>query len=84
MTTTVTIEVSPEVKAELSQLARDTRRSEALLAAEAISAYVEYELRIVENIKKSLGEVAAGHVVPHEEAMAEIDAGIMAAERDRM
>lgn len=70
---TMTIEVDADVKAKLDQLASDTRRSAASLAAEAVSAYVEHERRIVEDIKLALAELEAGEGIPHNEAMAEID-----------
>lgn len=74
--TTVTIRVSTELNEKLGQLAHGTRRSKSFLAAEAVSAYVERELEILEGIKRGLEDVDAGRVVPHEEAMAEIHAMI--------
>jgi predicted transcriptional regulator len=70
--TTMTIRVSPEVKRKLDRLASNTRRSKSYLAAEAVSAYVDRELEIVEGIKRGLADVETGRVVPHDEAMAEI------------
>lgn len=58
----------------LGQADKDRRRDEAqqiLPRGEAISAYVERELAIIEGIQRGLGDVAAGRVVPHEQAMAE-------------
>ncbi|MHA6684314.1 CopG family ribbon-helix-helix protein [Mesorhizobium sp. A556] len=74
--TTVTIRVSTELNEKLGQLAYGTRRSKSFLAAEAVSAYVERELEIIEGIKRGLEDVDAGRVVPHEDAMAEIHAMI--------
>ncbi|EYR82489.1 MULTISPECIES: CopG family ribbon-helix-helix protein [Pseudomonadota] len=81
--TTMTIRVSPETKTKLERIAADTRRSKSFLAAEAVSAYVERELEIIDGIKRGMADAAAGRVVPHDEAMAEIYAAIDAAESKR-
>ena len=81
--TTMTIRVSPETKTKLERIAADTRRSKSFLAAEAVSAYVERELEIIDGIKRGMADAAAGRVVPHDEAMAEIYAAIDAAESER-
>lgn len=78
--TTMTIRVSPEVKEKLSRLAHGTRRSKSYLAAEAVSAYVERELEIIEGIQRGLADVEAGRVVSHDDAMAEVYAVIEAAQ----
>jgi predicted transcriptional regulator len=70
--TTMTIRVSNEIKRKLDRLAVNTRRSKSFLAAEAVSAYVDRELEIIEGIKRGLADIEAGRVVPHDEAMAEI------------
>jgi predicted transcriptional regulator len=81
--TTMTIRVSSETKLKLERIAADTRRSRSFLAAEAVSAYVDRELEIIEDIKRGVADAATGRVVPHDEAMAEIDAIIEAAEAKR-
>jgi predicted transcriptional regulator len=81
--TTMTIRVSSETKLKLERIAADTRRSRSFLAAEAVSAYVDRELEIIEGIKRGVADAATGRVVPHDEAMAEIDAIIEAAEAKR-
>ena len=81
--TTMTIRDSPETKTKLERIAADTRRSKSFLAAEAVSAYVERELEIIDGIKRGMADAAAGRVVPHDEAMAEIYAAIDAAESKR-
>jgi len=69
--TTMTIRVTPEVKEKLDRIATDTRRSKSFLAGEAVSAYVDRELEIIEGIKRGLADAKAGRVVPHEQVMAE-------------
>lgn len=71
-TTTMTIRVNKATKEKLERLARGTKRSKSYLAAEAVSAYVERELEIVEGIQRGLADMAAGRVIPHDEAMAEL------------
>lgn len=71
VSTTMTIRVSPETKSKLERIAADTRRSKSFLAAEAVSAYVERELEIIDGIKRGMADVAAGRVVPHEQVMAD-------------
>ncbi|MDP9057086.1 MAG: CopG family transcriptional regulator [Pseudomonadota bacterium] len=80
---TMTIRVPTEVRDKLGRLAQDTRRSRSYLAAEAVAAYVERELAIVEGIKQGLADVAAGRVTPHEEVMAAAHAIIAEARRNR-
>jgi predicted transcriptional regulator len=80
--TTMTIRVSTDVKEKLERLAHDTRRSRSFLAAEAVSAYVERELEIIDGVQQGLADVVAGRTVPHAEAMTEIYAAIDAAERE--
>lgn len=70
--TTITIRVKSEVKKKLDRLASNTKRSKSYLAAEAVSAYVDRELEIIEGIKRGLADVEAGRLIPHDEAMAEI------------
>ena len=76
ISTTMTIRVSPEMKAKLGRLADSTRRSKSYLAAEAIEAYVDRELAIIDGIERGLADVEAGRVVPHDQAMAEVRAVI--------
>jgi predicted transcriptional regulator len=81
--TTMTIRVSPETKRKLERIAGETRRSKSFLAAEAVSAYVERELEIIDGIRRGMADAEAGRVVSHDEAMAEIHAVIDAAEAKR-
>ena len=74
--TTMTIRMSPDTKSKLERIAADTRRSKSFLAAEAVSAYVERELEIIDGIKRGMADAEDGRVVSHDEAMAEIYAGI--------
>lgn len=81
--TTMTIRVRPDVKEKLDRIAADTQRSKSFLAGEAVAAYVERELEIIDGIKRGMADAAVGRVVSHDDAMAEIDAVIDAAEAKR-
>ena len=78
-TETMTIRVSAETKRKLERIAAGTRRSKSFLAAEAVSAYVERELAIIEGVQRGLADVEADRVVPHDAAMDEVQAVIDAA-----
>jgi predicted transcriptional regulator len=79
--TTMTIRLSTETKEKLGRLAHDTRRTKSYLAGEAVSAYVDRELAIIDGVQRGMADVRAGRVVSHDQAMAEIDALLEAASR---
>ncbi len=81
--TTMTIRVRSDVKEKLDRIAADTQRSKSFLAGEAVAAYVDRELEIIDGIKRGLADAEAGRVVPHDQAMSEIYAAIEAAEAKR-
>lgn len=81
--TTMTVRLSPEVKEKLGRLAATTRRTKSFLAAEAIAAYVAREAQIVEGVQNGLDDMNAGRLVPHDDAMARLDATIARAELRR-
>ena len=67
----VTARVSRELKAKLDLLARQTNRSEADLASEALAAYVDVQTWQAAEIERSLAEVRAGAKgIPHERIVA--------------
>jgi len=80
--TTMTIRVPADLKEKLDRLADGTRRSRSYLAAEAVSAYVERELAIIEGVQRGLADVEAGRVTPHDEAMGRVDV-LIAGARNR-
>ncbi len=79
--TTMTIRLATDTKEKLEQIAADTRRSKSFLASEAVAAYVDRELQIIKGIKTGLDDAAAGRVVPHDEAVAEMRAVIAEAKQ---
>ena len=76
--TTMTIRVSPDLKEKLGRLAQTTRRTRSWIAAEAVEAYVDNELEIIEGIQRGLADMTAGRVIPHDEAMDQLDAELAA------
>jgi predicted transcriptional regulator len=81
--TTMTILVEPDVKEKLDRLAAATRRSTSLLAGEAVSAYVDREIEIIAGIKRGLDDIHGERLVPHADAIAEIQAIVEAAKSGR-
>ncbi|MCX7285085.1 MAG: CopG family ribbon-helix-helix protein [Novosphingobium sp.] len=84
VSTTMTIRVTPDLKEKLGRLAQDTRRTKSFLAAEALDAYVNRELQIIEGIQRGLADMAAGRVTPHEEVMAAAERIIAEARQKRV
>lgn len=68
---TLTVRLSNATKGKLATLADRTHRTRSFLAAEAIAAYVERELAIVEGIERGRADVRAGRVTPHDEVARE-------------
>ena len=69
--TTMTIRVTPVLKERLGRPARSTRRPSSFPAVEAVEAYVNCELQIIEGIQQGLSDMHAGWVTPHDGAMTE-------------
>ncbi|MEE3624661.1 CopG family ribbon-helix-helix protein [Nitrospirillum sp. BR 11752] len=82
--TTLTVRLKPEVKDQLALLSAQTNRTRSYLAAEAIAGYVEREIALVEGIQRGLADIEAGRLVPHDEAMNELDAAIEDVARGRV
>lgn len=80
---TVTIKIRPEVKEKLERIANDTRRSELSLLDEAVEAYVDREMEVLDGIRRGLADAEAGRVIPHEDAVAEMRTLIENAKRRR-
>jgi len=65
-----TIKVDRKTKSRLEELAKETRRAESRLAAEAIRSYVDEQESQIAGIKQAIKEVEVGDVVDHREVLA--------------
>ena len=81
--TTLTIRLPAKLKKQLGHLAECAKRTKSFLAAEAIAAYVEHEVEMIEGIKRGMADMKNGRIVPHDKAMNRIHATIDAIERTR-
>ena len=68
MTETLSIRIDGDTKKRLDALAKRSRRSKSLLAAEAIAAYVESEEWQLGEIQAGIAELDAGQSVSDEKA----------------
>ena len=67
-TTTMTVRIAPDLSEKLDALARDTKRTKAFLAGEAIAAYVDRNAWQIAHINAGLAEAESGAPgVPHED-----------------
>jgi predicted transcriptional regulator len=81
--TTMTIELSQDVKDKLDALASGTEQSSTRLASDAVGAFVEEELALRDAIERGREDGRAGSVVPHAQAIADMREAIDAARRRR-
>lgn len=79
----VTVELPIEVHDKLARISAVTQRDLASLTAEAVTAYVDRQLPIIEKIQEGLDDVKAGRVFSHEEVMAGLQKIIGRAEAKR-
>jgi len=75
--TTISVRLPKDVEDRLARLAASTKRTKSFLAGEAIATYVQRELDIIAGINQGLEDARAGRLVPHDQAMAELDAAIV-------
>ena len=72
------VRLSPETLRKLDVVAAATRRTRSFIANEALEAWIEREIEIIEDLQIALEEGRAGKGIPHDKAMRQID---MAVER---
>lgn len=80
---TLTVRLPAQTKERLGALAGHTRRTRSFLAAEAIAAYVERELAIVDRVERGRADVRAGRVTSHEEVARQAHAIVESARTTR-
>lgn len=81
--TTLTIRISPELKAKLARLAVLCKRSSSYLATEALTEFVADELPYAESLVSAMADVEAGHYFTQEQVKSEIDRVLAAAAANR-
>lgn len=69
MTETISVPIDSEVNRRLDSLAEQTHRSKTVIAAEAISAFVDLEEWQLDEIRAGLDDADAGRTVAHEEVV---------------
>lgn len=69
---TLTIQLNPDLRIKLAALAQSTQRSEAILVAEAVAAYVEHQSWIAKQVEQAVQRADAPDAtwVAHEEVKA--------------
>jgi predicted transcriptional regulator len=75
------IRLAPETLQRLDAIAAATRRSRSFIANEALEAWINREIELIEDLQIGLEEVKAGKGIPHDQAMRRIDAAVDAAAR---
>lgn len=75
------IRLAPETLRRLDVIAAATRRTRSFIANEALEAWVNREIELIEDLQIGLEEIKAGKGIPHERAMRQIDAAVEAAAR---
>lgn len=79
----LTIRLAPETLQRLDAVAAATRRSRSFIANEALEAWINREIELIEDIRIGLDEAKAGTVVSHERVMRDLDAAIERATRQK-
>jgi predicted transcriptional regulator len=70
------VRLAPETLRKLDAVAAATRRTRSFIANEALEAWINREIEIIEDLRIGLEEVRAGKGIPHERAMRQIDAAV--------
>jgi predicted transcriptional regulator len=70
------VRLAPETLRKLDAVAAATRRTRSFIANEALEAWIDREMEIIEDLRVGLEEVRAGKGIPHERAMRDIDLAV--------
>lgn len=69
MTETISVPIDSEVNRRLDSLAEQTHRSKSVIAAEAISAFVDLEEWQLDEARAGVADADAGRTVAHEDVV---------------
>lgn len=72
-TAALTLRVSQDVKDKLTRLAVETDRTPSAVAQRALSAYVDHQLWMLEEIDKSREDFRQGRTATNDEVMRQVD-----------
>lgn len=70
------VRLAPETLRKLDIVAAATRRTRSFIANEALQAWIEREIELIEDLQIALEEGRAGKGIPHDKAMRQIDMAI--------
>jgi predicted transcriptional regulator len=70
------VRLAPETLRKLDAVAAATRRTRSFIANEALEAWIDREIEIIEDLQAGLEEIRAGKGIPHERAMRQIDVAV--------
>jgi|FEC22Drversion2_1045045.scaffolds.fasta_scaffold00951_8 predicted transcriptional regulator len=70
------VRLAPETLRKLDVVAAATRRTRSFIANEALEAWIEREIALIEDLQAGLEEVRAGKGIPHDKAMRQVDMAI--------
>lgn len=71
------------VKAKLEKLSKLSGRSKSWHAAEALDAYVNYQMPIVKGIVEAMRDGRAGKAIPHDEVVKRLNARLDTLEKKK-
>lgn len=70
------VRLDPETLRKLDAVAAATRRTRSYIANEALEAWIDREMEIIEDLRVGFEEIRAGKGIPHERAMRDIDLAV--------
>lgn len=70
------VRLAPETLRKLDAVAAATRRSRSFVVNEALEAWVDREIEIIDDLQIALDELRAGKGIPHDKAMRQIDIAV--------
>jgi predicted transcriptional regulator len=70
------VRLAPETLRKLDAVAAATRRTRSFIANEALEAWIDREIEIIEDLRAGFEEIRSGKGIPHERAMRDIDLAV--------
>jgi predicted transcriptional regulator len=70
------VRLAPETLRKLDAVAAATRRTRSFIANEALEAWIDREIEIIEDLRAGFEEIRQGKGIPHERAMRDIDLAV--------